>query len=149
MDVVQSLENLFTSFDRQADGRWWIGARPDGPSADLPKIIAGKLGYPTARDDPFVHDRLLTLSWTQAVRVLAVAGTVSLAYGPWRPRNEELDQAKAALKDMSYDAAFLSNGLWDGGEFMGWTPLTSATFDCGLIGFDAENAFIFWVEEED
>jgi hypothetical protein len=28
-------------------------------------------------------------------------------------------------------------------------PTTSATFDCGVIGFDRENAFIFWVEEED
>ncbi len=27
--------------------------------------------------------------------------------------------------------------------------LTSATFDCGLIGFDRDRAFIFWVEEED
>jgi hypothetical protein len=47
------------------------------------------------------------------------------------------------------DAAFFGNGLWDRTALSSWTPLTAATFDCGLIGYDAEQAFIFWVEEED
>ena len=50
---------------------------------------------------------------------------------------------------MTFDAAFYSNGMWDPELPMSWSPMTSATFDCGLIGHDSENAFIFWVEEED
>lgn len=50
---------------------------------------------------------------------------------------------------MKEGAIFLSNGLWGLESQCSWHPLTSATFDCGVIGYDANNAFIFWVEEED
>ncbi|HEV2596961.1 hypothetical protein [Sphingopyxis sp.] len=146
---MQSLAHLFESYASRSDARWWIGARPEGHAGDIPAMIANKIGYPTARDNPFVYNGLPELNRVQAAHVLAVAGTVSLAYGQADPDANEIDSAKTALREMAHDGVFLSNGLWGSGESMGWNPLTSATFDCGLIGFDAKNAFIFWVEEED
>ncbi|WP_156358419.1 hypothetical protein [Sphingobium sp. Leaf26] len=94
---------------------------------------------------------MTTLDFQQAAHVLAVAGTVGLAYGFCAPRLDELKNAAFALNALGSNRQFVANGLWsadvDGG--MAWTPLTSATFDCGLIGFDRDHAFIFWVEEED
>lgn len=58
-------------------------------------------------------------------------------------------EAANALNDIDGDATFLSNGMWEKGGSQSWNPLTTATFDCGLIGFDGERAFIFWAEEED
>jgi len=72
-----------------------------------------------------------------------------LAYGRGPPQKWSLEEAKRALDLLAEDATFLSNGEWKEGASNGWTPLTSATFDCGVIGFDDEHAFIFWVEEED
>lgn len=83
-----------------------------------------------------------------AAHVLAKAGATSLAYGESSPRKEQVQEAVKALKDLAADAIFLSNG-WECDDSPSWTPFTPATFDCGVIGFDRENAFIFWVEEED
>ncbi|WP_197041914.1 hypothetical protein [Sandarakinorhabdus oryzae] len=84
-----------------------------------------------------------------AARVLAVAGTTSLAYGKLSPTAGSVKDAREALKDLAADATFLSNGHWSASAPVSWNRITSATFDCGVIGFDRENAFIFWVEEED
>ncbi len=92
---------------------------------------------------------MVVLDRTAAAHVLAVAGTTSLAYGKPSPSAGHVRDAKEALADLADDATFLSNGHWKEGDSIGWNPLTSATFDCGLIGFDCDNAFIFWVEEED
>lgn len=92
---------------------------------------------------------MIRLNWEQAAHVLAVAGTQSLAHGTFTPAKTDLDDAKFALKELAGDAAFYGNGYWDSRLPLTWTPLTSATFDCGIIGYDSRNAFIFWVEEED
>jgi hypothetical protein len=113
------------------------------------KVIAGEVGLPTSSEDPFEVGRLVVLDRAGAAHVLAVAGTTSLAYGKPSPPAGFVREAKAALSDLADDATFLSNGLWKDGDAIGWNPLTSATFDCGVIGFDRTNAFIFWVEEED
>ena len=143
---METLEKLFKSW--KGGARFWAGDRPEGRVGQMPRIIAAKLGYPTALVDPFDHGGLVDLTWAQAAHVLAVAGTVGLAYHRWIPREGALKEARKALKDMGHDAVFLSNGLWSEGA-NSWNPMSSATFDCGLIGFDAEKAFIFWVEEED
>lgn len=51
-------------------------------------------------------------------------------------------------------AVFLSNGvLYDqvkyGNSGSGWNPLTSATFDGGVVGFDGTFIAYFWFEDED
>lgn len=100
-------------------------------------------------DDPFAADGMVALDRAGAAHVLGVAGTTSLAYGRATPSVGFVRDAQAALAELAGDATFLSNGHWAEGDSIGWTPLTSATFDCGVIGFDHDNAFIFWVEEED
>jgi hypothetical protein len=91
---------------------------------------------------------MISLDWAGAARALAVAGTTSLAYGKWSPSEGAIQDTKTALKDLGGKATFLSNGQWIA-EGSWFNPITSATFDCGVIGFDDQNAFIFWVEEED
>ena len=92
---------------------------------------------------------MVRLSRSDAAHVLAVAGTTSLAYGEPSPAKHAVDSAALALDDLAIDAVFLSNGRWRSNAPIEWSPATSATFDCGLIGYDRENAFIFWVAEED
>ncbi|WP_034159699.1 hypothetical protein [Sphingomonas sp. ERG5] len=146
---MQTLEKLLSRFAKGTDARWWIGKRPDARDGQLAKIIAGQVGLPTSTDDPFARDGMVRLDRANAARVLAVAGTTSLAYTETSPRSGALMEAKSALNDLHEDATFLSNGHWQEGGSRSWNPLTTATFDCGLIGFDGEHAFIFWIEEED
>ena len=49
------------------------------------------------------------------------------------------------------DAEFLTNGyLWLSNEdTRAWTPLTSATFDTGIVAVDDVTAGILWVTDED
>ena len=51
-------------------------------------------------------------------------------------------------------ALFLSNGMLYAplkvkGSGSGWDPLTSATFDGGVVGFDGSLIAYFWFEDED
>ena len=113
------------------------------------KSHCGAVGLPTLVDDPFSSAGMVSLSRADAAHVLAIAGVSSLAHGKPSPPKGPVEDARAALDDLAEGATFLSNGHWRSGVRSGWNPLTSATFDCGVIGFDQENAFIFWVEEED
>jgi len=146
---MQTLETLFRKFARRSHARWWIGKRPEVRKGQLAKAIAEQVGLPTSLDDPLAGDRMIFLDRAHAARVLALAGTTSLAYGERSPSTRSFQDAKEALNDLAPDATFLSNGQWSADAPLGWNPITSATFDCGVIGFDHENAFIFWVEEED
>lgn len=59
--------------------------------------------------------------------------------------------ADAFVACFSADAEFLTNGyLWLSNEdTSGWTPLTSATFDTGIVAVDDVAAGILWVTDED
>lgn len=92
---------------------------------------------------------MMGLTRAEAAHVLAVAGTCSLVYGDATPRSNAVRDAVQALAVMGDDAVFLSTGRWQSEAGSGGVPFTTATFDCGLIGYDATSAFIFWVEEED
>lgn len=144
---MQELGRLFARYARASAGRWWIGERPDGREGQLPRLIAAKIGYPTAREDPF-DGGIVPVPLAEAAHVLAVAGTLSLAYHCPSPKAQAVDEARDALRSLADRPVFLSNGSWRP-ELQSWTPLSSATFDCGVIGYDAQNAFIFWIEEED
>lgn len=152
---MERLEALFRQFSRRSCSRWWIGERPQVRIGQMPLAIAKILDLPSAADDPFAGDGLVALSAEAAAHVLAVAGTTDLAYGMARPRNGAVADATAALGDLEDDATLLGNGFWKWeassprGGHMSWLPMTSATFDCGVIGFDRANAFIFWAVGED
>lgn len=145
MDV---LETRFRTYGRRRRAQWWIGDRPDCAHDAVARSIATHIGYPTAARDPFA-DGLLKLDGRQAAFMLAVAGTVGLAYGFQLPCETEVERAAKALDALGRRRWFFGNGLWRADQGRTWTPLSAATFDCGLIGFDQAQAFIFWVEEED
>lgn len=146
---MQTLRALLTAFGRRSGARWWLGERPDVRAGQVAGAIAGMLGYPTVGTDTVAAGNLTRLDRPQAAHVLALAGTRSLAHGSPTPSRGRVKDAALALGDLGADAVFLSNGLWQPGALHGWSPLTEATFDCGVIGYDAATAFIFWVEEED
>ncbi len=146
---MQALESLLGTLGRRRSARWWIGETPEGRRGQLPRLIAAKVGYPTAPEDPFQANGLIGLDDRQAAHVLAVAATVGLAHPFRAPRESVRKEARQALRELGEDRSFFGNGLWEAGGTGGFTPMTSATFDCGLIGFDARCAFIFWVEDED
>ena len=146
---MQKLELLLKRYAQHPHrvARWWIGERPTATEDVVWREIAGRVGYPTSSPDYFAGG-LKPLSSRQAAHVLAVAGTTSLPYENRAPSAAEVDHAAQALNELGARFMFLSNGSWEPEQAM-WTPLTTATFDCGLIGYDDEKAFIFWVEEED
>jgi hypothetical protein len=146
---MQTLERLLRTFAKRTNARWWVGKRPEVREGQLAKAIAGLVGLPASDDDPFANGGMIRLSKADAAHVLAVAGATSLAYEAPSPPKGQVQEAKRALDDFAPDAAFFSNGEWKEGPSRGWNPLTRATFDCGVIGFDRDHAFIFWVEEED
>jgi hypothetical protein len=140
---VKNLEKLFKGFARRRHARWWVGARPDDRESRLGRIIATKVAYPTSADDPFADNGMVRLNRGQAAHVLSVAGTIILAHERPVPKTSRVNSTLEALGDLADGATFLSNGLWEAGASLSWNPLTSASFDCGVIGYDATNAFIF------
>ncbi|WP_169798305.1 hypothetical protein [Sphingomonas soli] len=114
----------------------------------MARLIAAKLDYPTSRDDPFVPGGIKAVSLSDAAYVLAVAATTSLAHHS-APKPHAVSEAKQALAELRDRPVWLANGWMPGQTNTWWMPLTGATFDCGIIGWDAQNAFIFWAEEVD
>ncbi len=51
------------------------------------------------------------------------------------------------------DTIYLSNGMYyrsrTGGSIGPWCPITTATFDTGIIAFDGKKIGIVWFEDED
>ena len=147
---MQTLRSVLASFALRTQARMWVGKTPTASDANRTAwAIAQQVGLPATASNPFADDGMAGLSRAQAAHVLAVAGTTSLAYDRPDPSDDAIHLAGQALADLSAGAVFLSNGLWVPGASASWTPLTAATFDCGIIGFDATHGFIFWVEEED
>ena len=50
--------------------------------------------------------------------------------------------------DVLVRKGYVSHG-WEPSERSGWTPLTAATFDTGIVGVDEAMAGILWVTDED
>ena len=147
MYPMPTLQAFFEKHAAASGARWWIGTRPQGFGEPLVRAIAAQLGYPAGRDDPFRPHGLKSVPLADAAHVLAVAATTSLAFSS-TPRPEAVTAARTALQDLQDRPRWIVNG-WFPGPALTWVSLTSATFDCGVIGYDMQNAFIFWVEEED
>ena len=139
---MERLQKLLTRFGRRGRGRHWVGPRPEGRIGQLPRLIASKVGYPTATEDPFLReDSLATVGRRRAAEILAYAATVSLVWETFKaPAKGVCDLALEGFADLGPNAVFLTSGRW---------PLTNATFEAGVLGYDARIAFIYWVEEED
>lgn len=113
-------------------------------------MIAAEVGYPSSERQPPGIERLIEVDRRRAAELMAFFSSVSLAYGSYKVKEGPRRQAVQGLKDLTDAARFFTNGTWlaeaNGGS---WAPLSDATFDGGVIGFDDDCAFIYWVEEED
>ena len=69
----------------------------------------------------------------------------------WVNASNALQVADAFVACFHSDAEFLTNGyLWLSNEdTSAWTPLTSATFDTGIVAVDDVTAGILWVTDEE
>ncbi len=109
------------------------------------------IGYPTSQDGWPDKEELRQIELGKAAELLAFVATKSLAYGGFGPPRESYRKsAAAALGDLESGAVFLTNTAdWVSGGPVGWSVhLTNATLEAGLIAYDAQQAMIYWVEEE-
>lgn len=148
---MERLSVLLDRFRRRRDAgltRVWSGPTPDERANRLATTIAAQLGYAPSADG------LRAIYRAEAAGLLAWLSRESVAYGSSdRPPARVVAEVLEALKDLGPDALFWTNGdwasRWSGRRSACWTSLSDATFDVGVIGCDAYNAFIFWIEEED
>lgn len=141
------LQGFFDRHAPSAGARWWIGARPPGSGDRIARTIAERLGYPAGYEDPFTGNGMRAVGLADAAYVLATAASTSLVFDSG-PNADMVAEAREALRDLRDRPCWMVNG-WLPALSRSWTPMSAATFDCGVIGYDAQNAFIFWTEEED
>ena len=48
-----------------------------------------------------------------------------------------------------HHSRYCTNGSFDERSMLGWTPITEATFDHGIVAFDEEHIGMIWVQDED
>lgn len=148
---MDQLGPFLERFGRRRNARHWLGPRPDVRTKALPRAIAAMIGYPTSQDGWPDKEELRQIELGKAAELLAFVATKSLAYGGFGPPRESYRKsAAAALGDLESGAVFLTNTAdWVSGGPVGWSVhLTNATLEAGLIAYDAQQAMIYWVEEE-
>ncbi len=149
--IAPLLAAFFKSYGRRSSVQSWMGSRPPVRKTALLPEIAAQIGYPSAAINPFEGEGLPKITRDRAATLIAFTATRSLAYqGFTPPKQGVVKEARAALADLGQDAVFYTNGDWLlHSSHASFTSLSSATFDCGVIGYDSEMAFIFWAEDED
>lgn len=147
------LEPLLNRLKRKRRARLWYGSTPPERASRIPSFIAAKLGYPAQVHAALFEGELQSIDRLEAARTLAWVAKESLAYSKAKaPSASLVKDVMEAFADLAPEATFYTNGNWAeclGGHGTQWTPLSDATFDTGVIGFDSQAAFIFWVEDED
>jgi len=154
---IRSLEALCARMETHEFwpyGRAWHGDVSDIRLAKQPVLLARKLGYQPPDDHEF-HP----ISTQKAAQVLAYLCRESLAYG--RPRylqQEARAIEKMLLEELGPSVLFWSSqacehisesGDEEDTSYPAYSPLSSATFEFGVIGTNRSRGFIFWVEDED
>lgn len=149
--AVTELQLFIKKVAKLSGGTSWYGDVPSVRQGQIAAEVASKLGYPTS-DFP-IGEILQEVSLEEAAKVMAYIANGSLAYASRQSgRPSVITSAIAALHEMKTGARFFTNGDWGNPRFensKGWTPLSTATFDAGVLGFDSEMAFIVWTEDED
>lgn len=118
----------------------------------LREVVASALG--AALEPEQALDGVLDLRLDRVCAHAAIERGLrrTLAYnGRWVKRRSASRVADAFVACFSSDATFFTNGsLWlENPRNGGWSPLTSATFDTGIVGVDGAGAGILWVMDED
>jgi hypothetical protein len=154
---IRSLEALCARMETHEFwpyGRAWHGDVSDIRLAKQPVLLARKLGYQPPDDHEF-HP----ISTQKAAQILAYLCRESLAYGRPRYLRQEANAIeKMLLEELGPSAMFWSSNtgehLSEFGDdedtsYTSDVPLSSATFEFGVIGTNQSRGFIFWVEDED
>lgn len=160
MQRLTALLQRFAKPRRGPTARYWIGATPQVHRKLIPYVIAAELGYETPETSRRAQDELMKprgalklIDRKAAALTLAFAAADPIAYsGRTPPRAGIAELASEAFQDLQPDAEFYSNGDWPNywrSSAFGFSGISDATFDAGVIGFDNETAFIFWMEDED
>jgi hypothetical protein len=129
-------------------------ARPPGLDArDVADKVAESVRYKA------IGQRWVPLPAGEAARVLCLVLTQDLAYGASLMAASVAEQLAAAfMAHVGPEASFFTNGSWAEAPIVGaggivrgpsWQPITSATFDAGVVGVGSDHAAILWVEDED
>jgi hypothetical protein len=161
--TAEALAALLARFSKLREGaprtRYWIGPTPKVERELVPYVVALELGYETPETSARSQDELrkprsaLTpIERSVAAETLAFAAAEGIAYGRQPPQAELTVEALNALHDLGSDACFFSNGDWPNvfwKSSFGFSGISDATFDAGVVGFDRRIAFIFWMEDED
>jgi hypothetical protein len=147
---MEKLEKLLKRYGKRPGSRHWIGGRPDVRDGQIKRSILSTIGYPTMQGE-FDDAMLWKQEWSSAARILAFSATMSLPYEMRQaPSVGEQKDSLDALRELDGTAQFFSNGHFGiSSTTKQWNPLSTATFDTGLLGYDSSSAFVFWVEEED
>jgi hypothetical protein len=93
--------------------------------------------------------------WTSldSRQALTVATRVLFAHlghdAPVMPVHLAARLARTFLEALGAQATFLTNGTLALTHARGWTPLTGAAFDTGLVGVSDVRVGLLWVEDED
>jgi hypothetical protein len=154
---IASIEALCARLDTHEYwpyGRAWHGDVSDIRLTKRPVMLARKLGY-DVQDDQEFH----AITFQKAAQLLAYLCRQSLAYDPWvYLRKEAAAIEKMLLSELGPSAKFWSSlsgehivesGKGENSHYDGGMPLSSATFEFGILGFNQTKGFIFWVEDED
>lgn len=170
---VAALSRLTSMLERLAaksggPGRSWVGPKPSGDSVIA--MIAAKVGLDAHGREADFHQ----LSVNDAPIWLTLFATQSLLHGE-QPIPEGIqEEISERLRTFGSGARFFSKGVWQQtrrlnhyelvGSESDWDrrrhrllfqrnsdPLApiEVLADGGLIGFDDDTAFVFWIEEDD
>lgn len=140
-------------------GDTWIALlpRPPGTATDALAAVLAELparpwdAHVAFREAP---DGLPEIDRDRARRGLALALHRGMAHHDERLPAERAAALAGALVDaLAPDARWWTNGdLGAAGPQLvvaGWTPLTTATFDTGVLGVDDHHVLVAWVVDED
>jgi hypothetical protein len=76
-------------------------------------------------------------------------------YTPVMPINLAHQLAEQFFQLFDFDTTFLTNGQFEpsmkgeGVELRGWTPISDATFDTGIVCVSNQHVGMLWVQDED
>lgn len=154
---IKSLEALCARITSRAGwphGNAWVGDVSDIRQSKVPVMLAQKLGF-----EPTDAHEFHPISVQKAAQILAYLCRESLAYGRWHFRRAEaIALEKMLIDELGPSARFWSSNpgehLVEVGKelkssYSTGIPLSSATFEFGVIGSNQTRGFIFWVEDED
>lgn len=131
-----------------------VRAQPDGHSALvtalLDEYVSSVLTFDRQKCFRKLGDKWKEVTETDARHILTRIIAFDLAYGLPdidKPLADTIRDSFLALFDQH--SRYFTNGTFDSKGLTGWTPLSDATFDSGVVVMDSASIGLLWVEDED